>query len=167
MGKKWRLTRNTLFFETTLPSSRILPKFWNFGTNLGRVWCTSLQIIHAELNAWAPKTSPIKRKKLFLLLSGWEMDDKLLSCRADKNLLNVDIFAYLEAWVDVSEGVPSELSFFPAEILKYDLFSPSHRKYWKLIIGKTKPLLFFPALWNSCIYLSRPSISSPATGKES
>ena len=127
----------------------------------------SLQIIHAELNSWAPKTSPIKRKKLFLLLSGWEMDDKLLSCRADKNLLNVDIFAYLEAWVDVSEGIPSELSFLPAEILKYDLLSPSHRKYWKLFIGKTKPLLFFPALWNSCIYLSHPSISAPATGKES
>ena len=143
------------FFQTPRSSSEIWPKFWNWHS-FGRRVVLSLQIIHAELNAWAPKTSPIKRKKLFLLLSGWEMDDKLLSCRADKNLLNVDIFAYLEAWVDVSEGIPSELSFLPAEILKYDLLSPSHRKYWKLFIGKTKPLLFFPALWNSCIYLSHP-----------
>ena len=63
-----------------------------------------------------------QEKKLLLLLSGWEIDNKLLSCRADKNLLNVDIFGYLEAWVDVSEGIPSELSFFPAEILKYGSF---------------------------------------------
>ena len=71
-----------------------------------------------------PEDLSNQEKKLLLLLSGWEIDNKLLSCRADKNLLNVDIFAYLEAWVDVSEGVPSKLSFLPAEILKHDLLSP-------------------------------------------